>query len=77
VSEPHPVIGVLRAGALLGFGWVIAAGLAWQAFGVPWAVLLLLVWLVLQRVLHKAIQRVGEAIRAEAAARAAKEETSC
>lgn len=71
MSAPHPVIGVLRAGALLGLGWVVAAALAWAAFGLPWAVLILLVWLLLQRLLHGAVQRLGEAIRAENASRAA------
>jgi len=71
VSEPHPVIGVLRAGALLGMGWVVAAGLAWELFGLPWAVLILFVWLLLQRLLHGAVQRLGQAIRAETAPRAA------
>ena len=77
----HPVIGVLRAGMLLGFGWVVAAVLAWASFGVLWAVLLLFPWLLLQRFFHRAVQRLGEAVTTIAArrdaTRAPDEETSC
>jgi hypothetical protein len=81
VSAPHPVIAVLRAGMLLGFGWVAAAGLAWAAFGLPWALPILFVWLLLQRFFHRAIQRLGEAMTRESArrdaTRAPDEETPC
>lgn len=81
MSAPHPVIGVLRAGALLGLGWVAAAGITWAAFGILWAVLILLVWLALQRLFNGAVQRLGEAIRAEIlsrdATRATTEDTPC
>ncbi|CAH0232035.1 hypothetical protein [Roseomonas sp. CECT 9278] len=66
---PHPVLGVLRAGVLLGLGWVAAAGLAWEAFGVPWAALILVAWLLLLRRFHGAVQALAVAIRAEIAAR--------
>lgn len=76
MSEPsplprsaHPVLGVLRAGVLLGLGWVAAAGLAWEAFGVAWAALVLVVWLLLLRRFHGAVQSLAVAIREEAAAR--------
>jgi hypothetical protein len=59
VSTPHPVIGVLRAGMLLGLGWVAAAGLAWQAFGVLWGALLLVVWVALMRHYHGALQMLA------------------
>jgi len=48
----HPALGVLRAGVLLGLGWVAAAALAWELFGVLWAVLLLVIWLLLLRRFH-------------------------
>ncbi len=67
MNAPHPVIGVLRAGMLLGFGWVVAAGLAWAAFGLLWALLVLFGWLVLQRFFHGAVQRLGEAITTQSA----------
>jgi hypothetical protein len=76
MSEPsplprsaHPVLGVLRAGVLLGLGWVAAAGLAWEAFGVLWAALVLVVWLLLLRRFHGAVQALAVAIRNEAATR--------
>ncbi len=78
---PHPVIGVLRAGVLLGLGWVVAAALAWESLGLPWAVLLLFAWLLLQRFFHGAVQRLGEAITTPSATRdrtrAPDEETPC
>ena len=80
MNMPHPVIGVLRAGMLLGFGWVVAAGLAWAAFGVLWAVLILFGWLLLQRFFHRAVQRLGEAISRPAPrnpSEAPDEETPC
>ena len=81
VSAPHPVIGVLRAGMLLGLGWVAAAALAWEAFGLPLAVLALLLWLLLQRFFHGAVQRLGEAVTTQSArreaTRAPDEETPC
>ncbi|MBR0650348.1 hypothetical protein GXW78_11795 [Roseomonas terrae] len=66
MSTPHPVIGVLRAGMLLGLGWVVAAVVAWQAFGMLWALLLLFVWLILQRFFHRAVQHLGTAVAASA-----------
>ncbi len=63
----HPVIGVLRAGVLLGLGWVAAAVLAWAAFGVGWGVLLLVVWVLMLRRFHGALQILAEAIRKDAA----------
>jgi len=65
----HPVLGVLRAGVLLGLGWVAAAALAWELFGVLWAVLLLVIWVLLLRGFHGAVQRLAEAIREETARR--------
>ncbi len=61
----HPVIGVLRAGVLLGLGWVAAAALAWELFGVLWAALVLVLWVLLFRRFHGALQTLAEAIRRE------------
>jgi hypothetical protein len=81
MTTTHPVIGVLRAGMLLGLGWVVAAGLAWTSFGLPWAMLLLFLWLLLQRFFHRAVQQLGEAVTTESAhrdtSRATDEETPC
>ena len=66
---PHPVLGVLRAGVLLGLGWVACAALAWDRFGVLWAALLLVVWVLLLRRFHGAVQGLAEAIRKETAPR--------
>ncbi|WP_198373178.1 hypothetical protein [Roseomonas rosulenta] len=65
----HPVLGVLRSGMLLGLGWVAAAGLAWEAFGVLWAALVLVIWVLLLRRFHGAVQALAVAIREEMAAR--------
>ena len=66
---PHPVLGVLRAGVLLGLGWVACAALAWERFGVLWAALLLVVWVLLLRHFHGAVQALADAIRRETAPR--------
>jgi hypothetical protein len=63
------VLGVLRAGVLLGLGWVACAALAWERFGVLWAALLLVVWVLLLRRFHGAVQGLAEAIRRETAPR--------
>jgi hypothetical protein len=63
------VLGVLRAGVLLGLGWVACAALAWERFGVLWAALLLVVWVLLLRRFHGAVQAMAEAIRRETAPR--------
>ncbi len=65
----HPVLGVLRAGVLLGLGWVAAAALAWELFGVMWAALVLVLWVLLLRRFHGALQVLAEAIRKETAPR--------
>jgi hypothetical protein len=61
----HPVLAVLRAGVLLGLGWVAAAALAWELFGVLWAALVLVLWVLLLRRFHGALQVLAEAIRKE------------
>ena len=58
----HPVLGVLRAGVLLGLGWVAAAALAWQAFGVGWAMLVLVVWVLLLRRFHGALEALARSL---------------
>ena len=68
-STAHPVIGVLRSGMLMGLGWVACAALAWDRFGVLWAALLLVVWVLLLRRFHGAVQGLAEAIRRETAPR--------
>jgi len=65
----HPVLGVLRAGVLLGLGWVAAAGLAWAAFGVLWAAPVLVLWLLLLRRFHGAMEALGRSIARDAAPR--------
>lgn len=62
----HPVIGVLRAGVLLGLGWVACAALAWEAFGVVWAALVLVVWVLLLRRFHGALEALGRALARDA-----------
>lgn len=61
----HPVLGVLRAGVLLGLGWVAAAALAWELFGVLWAALVLVIWVLLLRRFHGAVQTLAVAVREE------------
>jgi hypothetical protein len=61
----HPVLGVLRAGVLLGLGWVAAAALAWELFGVLWAALVLVLWVLLLRRFHAAVQALAVAVREE------------
>jgi hypothetical protein len=61
----HPVLGVLRAGVLLGLGWVAAAALAWELFGVLWAALVLVIWVLLLRRFHGAVQALAVAVREE------------
>ena len=62
MSAPHPVIGVLRTGVLLGLGWVGCAALAAMAFGVLWAVPLLLVWILLFRRFHGAVEALARSL---------------
>jgi hypothetical protein len=61
----HPVLGVLRAGVLLGLGWVAAAALSWELFGVLWAALVLVIWVLLLRRFHGAVQALAVAVREE------------
>ena len=63
----HPVIGVLRAGVLLGLGWVAAAALAWERFGVVWAALVLVIWVLLLRHLHGAVEALARSLARAAA----------
>lgn len=57
-------IGVLRMGALLGLGWVVCAALAWERFGWPWAALLLVLWVVLLKRFHGAVESLARGIAA-------------
>lgn len=58
----HPVFGVLRAGMLLGLGWVAAAALAWELFGVLWAVFVLVLWVLLLRRFHGAVEALARSL---------------
>jgi hypothetical protein len=58
----HPVLGVLRAGVLLGLGWVAAAALAWALFGVLWAVFVLVLWVLLLRRFHAAVEALARSL---------------
>ena len=55
-------VAVLRMGALQGLGWVVAATLAWERFGVLWAALLLAFWVVLLIRFHKAMEALARAV---------------
>ncbi len=61
-STAHPVIGVLRSGMLMGLGWVACAALAGGAFGVLWAVPLLVIWLLLLRRFHGAVEALARGV---------------
>ena len=55
-------IGVLRMGALLSLGWVIAAVLAWEVFGVLWAAAVLIVWVFLIVRFHRAVEALARSV---------------
>lgn len=57
-------IGVLRHGALLGLGWVVCAALVWERFGVLWASLVLVIWVLLLIRFHKAVESLARSIAA-------------
>ncbi len=59
-------IGVLRHGALLSLGWVACAALAWERFGVLWASLILVVWVLLLIRFHKAVEALARGIAGRA-----------
>lgn len=61
----HPVLGVLRAGVLLGLGWVAAAALAWELFGMLWAVFVLVLWVLLLRRFHGAVETLARRVAEE------------
>lgn len=58
----HPVLGVLRTGMLLGLGWVAAAALAWELFGVLWAFFVLVLWVLLLRRFHGAVEALARSL---------------
>lgn len=62
MSRPHPVIGLLRAGTLLSLGWVAAAALAAVVYDALWAAPLLLVWILLFRHFHRALEALARAL---------------
>lgn len=55
-------LGLLRMGALLSLGWVAAAGLSWELFGVIPAALVLVVWVLLLVRFHKAVEALARGI---------------
>jgi hypothetical protein len=59
-------IGVLRMGALLSLGWVIAAVLAWEVFGVLWAAAVLFVWVFLIVRFHRAVEALARSVASRA-----------
>ena len=55
---------VLRMAALLSLGWVLAAGFAWELFGVIPAALVLVAWVLLLVRFHKAMETLARSIAA-------------
>ena len=47
---------------LLGLGWVAAAALAWELFGVLWAVFVLVLWVLLLRRFHGAVEALARSL---------------
>ncbi len=56
------VLGVLRSGMLLGLGWVACAALAWEMFGVLWAGLVLVLWVLLLRRFHGTVETLARSV---------------
>lgn len=55
---------VLRMGALLSLGWIVAAVFVWELFGVVWASLLLVFWVFLLVRFHRAVEALARSVAA-------------
>lgn len=55
---------MLRMGALLSLGWIVAAVFAWELFGIVWAALVLVIWVVLLKRFHDAVEALARTIAA-------------
>ena len=57
-------VGVLRMGALLSLGWIVAAVFVWEVLGVVWASLILVFWVFLLVRFHRAVEALARSIAA-------------
>lgn len=55
-------VGVLRMGALLSLGWIVAAVFAWELFGVLAAAGVLVIWVLLLVRFHRAVETLARGI---------------